>query len=458
MPPQIIRIYQLPRLVTPATELVGARFEVEVPLGPVPGGFVSRQVTTEELASVMSVTSTPTSNVAGAPQWVAGPQAEGALVFNAGLIFRVKQDIANSQVAPTATNQYYLQVGPGSGFVSIGENQYGTHPAFSTSQADVNAYLLGHSVSGQQHTAPTVTGFLPTSGAVGATVTITGTLFTDATGVLFNGTPAIFHIINATTLIAEVPVGATTGPVSVSTVDATGTSTASFTVGASSTTTPPSSTLMAALAISVATIVAGSPLTFTVTAGGGTASYSYAVTATNNATGVVTVLASASAGSFTPQSGGVSYDINATVTDSAGKVAQATTRTVQVTAAQTVNQIPVVEAGEQLTITLPTSSVALMATASDPDAGDTLTYLWRQITGPAGAGTATGMPATSPNVVVSNLVAGTYQFGFQATDNHGGKSSEDFVVVTVQATTPGGGGTYPKGYQSTYTENAPDAA
>jgi hypothetical protein len=282
-------------------------------------------------------------------------------------------------------------------------------------------------------TSPTITGFLPASGAVGASITITGTLFTKASVVTFNGTPASFQVINATTIVAVVPTDATTGPVAVTNAAGTGTSAANFTVSASPVvvTPPATATLTAALAISVASIVAGNPLTFEVTAGGGTAPYAYAVKATNNATGAVTILGSSASGSFTPQTAGTSYNIDATVTDSAGKVAQATTRTVTTTSAQTVNQIPVVEAGDQLTITLPTSSVALMATASDPDAGDTLTYRWRQITGPAGASTATGMPATSLNVVVSGLVAGTYQFGFTATDQKGGKSTEDFVVVTV---------------------------
>jgi hypothetical protein len=154
------------------------------------------------------------------------------------------------------------------------------------------------------------------------------------------------------------------------------------------------------------------------------------VVATNNATGVTTVLGSNSSGSFTPQTAGTSYNIDATVTDSAGKVAQAITRTVQVTAAQTVNQLPVANAGDDLTITAPTSSVALMGTASDPDPADTLTYLWRPIAGP---NTPTGLPATTLNVVASNLIPGTYQFGFQATDNKGGKSPEDFVVVNVNS-------------------------
>jgi hypothetical protein len=236
------------------------------------------------------------------------------------------------------------------------------------------------------------------------------------------------------------------GPLSLvaTATDAAGNSqsaTVNVTVGSGTTAPTPGAAFTAALAISVASIVAGNPLTFEVTPNGGTAPYTYAVKATNNATGAVTVLGSSASGSFTPQTGGTTYNIDATVTDAAGKVAPATTRTVQVTAPQSVNQLPVANAGQDLTITLPTSSVALMGTASDPD-GDALTYLWRPITGP---NTPLGLPATTLNVVVSNLVAGTYQFGFQATDSKGGKSQEDFVVVTVNpanTTPPTGGGNY----------------
>jgi hypothetical protein len=348
--------------------------------------------------------------------------------------------------AVSATAQRALLSNP-----AITKDQYGVgHPAFTNTDGNAGLYQwlirqvlsLGStsSVPTQTAAAPTVTGFLPDTAAVGATVAITGTGFTKATAVSFNGATASFQVINGATIVVVVPVGATTGPVSVSNATDTGTSAASFTVGASTTTPTPTPTpaLTAALAISVASIVAGTPLTFEVTAGGGTAPYAYAVKATNNATGAVAILGSSATGSFTPQAAGVSYNIDATVTDSAGKVAQAITRTVQVTAGQTVNQLPVANAGDDLTITLPTSSAVLMGTASDPDA-DSLTYVWRQITGP---NNATGLPATSLNVVVSNLMAGTYQFGFQATDSKGGKSSEDFVVVTANAAA-GGTGLYP---------------
>jgi hypothetical protein len=79
--------------------------------------------------------------------------------------------------------------------------------------------------------APTVTGFLPGTAVIGASVTVTGTGFTKATAVLFHGTAASFQVLNATTIIAVVPPDATTGPVSVATLAGTGTSTADFVIG-----------------------------------------------------------------------------------------------------------------------------------------------------------------------------------------------------------------------------------
>jgi large repetitive protein len=60
---------------------------------------------------------------------------------------------------------------------------------------------------------PTVLAFLPLSGPVGTSVTITGTLFTGATAVTFNGTPASFTVsLGGTLITATVPAGATEAP------------------------------------------------------------------------------------------------------------------------------------------------------------------------------------------------------------------------------------------------------
>jgi hypothetical protein len=80
------------------------------------------------------------------------------------------------------------------------------------------------------YNSPTLTALNPTSGPVGTSVTLTGTNLTGVASVQFNGTAATtFTVVDATTLTATVPAGATTGPVTVTAP--TGTATGpSFTV------------------------------------------------------------------------------------------------------------------------------------------------------------------------------------------------------------------------------------
>jgi hypothetical protein len=78
---------------------------------------------------------------------------------------------------------------------------------------------------------PVINGFLPHSGAVGATVHVYGANFTGATAVRFNGTAATpFTIIGPGNIQTTVPTGATSGRISVTTPAGTGTSTIDFTV------------------------------------------------------------------------------------------------------------------------------------------------------------------------------------------------------------------------------------
>ncbi|WP_170170332.1 IPT/TIG domain-containing protein [Hymenobacter perfusus] len=78
---------------------------------------------------------------------------------------------------------------------------------------------------------PAITGFTPDRGPVGTVVTLSGTDFTGATAVRFNGTAASsYTVTNATTITATVPDGATTGPVTVTTGGGTATSSTSFSV------------------------------------------------------------------------------------------------------------------------------------------------------------------------------------------------------------------------------------
>src|SRR5207302_2814105 len=85
---------------------------------------------------------------------------------------------------------------------------------------------------------PTITSFSPASGPVGTSVTISGTNFSGATAVTFNTVSAGFVVDSATSMRAQVPSGATTGPIGVTTPGGTATSSSAFTVEAP----PPSGT------------------------------------------------------------------------------------------------------------------------------------------------------------------------------------------------------------------------
>lgn len=81
--------------------------------------------------------------------------------------------------------------------------------------------------------SPTVTSFTPKNSIVGSTVVITGTNFSPTAAnnvVKFNGVTATVSEASATSLTVTVPDGATTGKVSVTVDEKTGTSSDSFTV------------------------------------------------------------------------------------------------------------------------------------------------------------------------------------------------------------------------------------
>ncbi len=92
-----------------------------------------------------------------------------------------------------------------------------------------------------------------------------------------------------------------------------------------------------------------------------------------------------------------------------------------------VNQAPVVDAGQDLTVVLP-SSATLSGTASDDGApaGSSLALLWTQVSGPAAASISSPQSATT---AVSFSEAGTYIFRLTATD--GALATFDEVVVVV---------------------------
>ena len=114
------------------------------------------------------------------------------------------------------------------------------------------------------------------------------------------------------------------------------------------------------------------------------------------------------------------YTFQLTVTDNSGAT---NSDQVTVTVNPAVNKIivpPVAMAGSDTTIYLPVSSFVLNASNSyDPD-GNITSYQWQEISGP-NAAAASSM--NSPEVDLSNLQEGIYEFQLTVTDNLGASST-----------------------------------
>ena len=183
---------------------------------------------------------------------------------------------------------------------------------------------------------PTITALSVTSGTIGQAVTITGTGFTWATQVQFNTTNASFTVVNNTTITTTVPVGATSGLITVVNPAGSVTSAGSFTVipaPAISSFTPSSGPAGTSVAITGTNFIGVTAVTFNNV----TASYTVANATTINAivpntatTGVIrvtngsgtgvsssdfTVIAVPTLDAFAPSSGGIGTVVTITGTN-----------------------------------------------------------------------------------------------------------------------------------------------
>src|SRR6476646_1333591 len=148
---------------------------------------------------------------------------------------------------------------------------------------------------------PAINSFAPTFGGIGSGVTITGTNFTGATAVSFGGRAATFTVNNSGTITTTVPAGASTGSISVTTLDGTATSAANFTVTSAPFalgSTPSSQTVAAGASTSYTVAISrqagfADNLTFSVTGlpGATTATFSPNPTTGNSSTMTVTTTA-----------------------------------------------------------------------------------------------------------------------------------------------------------------------
>lgn len=118
------------------------------------------------------------------------------------------------------------------------------------------------------------------------------------------------------------------------------------------------------------------------------------------------------------------YVFRLTVEDNDGAAASGE---VKVTVKPSENELPLVKAGSDKTLTLPENSIALHGNAEDKD-GEIVSYHWTKVAG----GNAEMSGAGSAQLSISHLTEGAYAFRLTVKDNDGG-SAFDEVKVLVQS-------------------------
>ncbi|HYC29653.1 MAG TPA: PKD domain-containing protein, partial [Chitinophagaceae bacterium] len=96
------------------------------------------------------------------------------------------------------------------------------------------------------------------------------------------------------------------------------------------------------------------------------------------------------------------------------------------------NVAPSVNAGNNISLTLPANSTTLTGVAVDAD-GTIVSYAWTKVSGP---NTSALVSPSSATTVLNNLVQGTYVFRLTVTDDDGASASDDITVTVNAATAP----------------------
>jgi hypothetical protein len=96
--------------------------------------------------------------------------------------------------------------------------------------AAVALALAASALAGARATAPTISGFTPTSAKASVKVTISGKNLKGATAVKVDGMPMKYRIVSATRIVATLSKSAKTGKITVRTPHGTATSASKLTV------------------------------------------------------------------------------------------------------------------------------------------------------------------------------------------------------------------------------------
>ncbi|MBF9144120.1 IPT/TIG domain-containing protein [Hymenobacter properus] len=235
--------------------------------GPSPYGFYAADLsTTVPGIDVIYIADDRTATDGGIQKW---SLVGGTWAFNGSMAASPAVAIRGLDGNTTSTGVSLVASGNGGIYFVTDNTGYNVAPPTTPLTAVVpapgsNAVFRGVAFAPVAATAaPTITSFTPTSGATGATVTITGTNLTGATAVTLNGVAITgFTVVNGTTITFTVPTGATSGTIAVTTPGGTATSTGTFTVSA-----PVAAPTITSLSPATAT-AGGAAFTLTVTGTG----------------------------------------------------------------------------------------------------------------------------------------------------------------------------------------------
>ncbi|OFW77367.1 MAG: hypothetical protein A2Z48_10745 [Actinobacteria bacterium RBG_19FT_COMBO_70_19] len=200
----------------------GTQITTTVPSGAVDGPIsVTTSAGTATSVASFDVTPTPPAPTITSFVPISGPVGTSVVITGTNLSGATEVKFKNTSATSFAVNSAtqitaVVPSGAMTGKISV------TTPGGTASSATNFTVTAAGS--------PTIVSFSPTSGSVGTGVTITGTNLTGTTSVAFNGTSASFTVNSSTQITATVPPLATTGPITATNPNGTGTSATDFTV------------------------------------------------------------------------------------------------------------------------------------------------------------------------------------------------------------------------------------
>ena len=322
------------------------------------------------------------------------------IIYTGGVGYQIQEFVpAEPNTKLIAEDQIQTAAGVASASASLGTS--------SSWGAVLAAFKAAGGGSG---TGPSITSLSQTTGAVGTPITITGTNFGVSIGsstVTFNGTIATVSNWSATSIIASVPVGATTGPV-VATVNGVQSNGVTFTITAPA----PSITSLNPASGAVGTSLMISGANFGATRGTSTVMFN-GMTATPTSWSatiiVVPVPAGATTGNVVVRAGGVaSNGVAFTV------LADSTAPVVTITAPANGATV--------------SGTMTLTATATDPDSA--VSFAQFLVDGVNRGAQLTAAPY-SMSLDTTTLSSGTHILTAVAQDPSGNKGTSAAVTLTV---------------------------